>query len=255
MASGPVSRATYWRRRVFLLVGVLAVLTLIAYACRPSSDEGDPVSSASTDSSAEPQTTPDSGEGTDPSIPASPSAEADDADDSDGGDEADGANGSAGGGSGGGQGVAPAGGAGANAVPQGGGGGSPPAAAPCHPEDVVVSVESDREDYAAGVEPVFTLSLVNIGPSVCTAEVGTKTVELRITSGEDRIWSSTDCVEATAEPVELRRGVPHDVEITWNRTRSWKDCRESVVHARPGTYVAKPYSDYETEGKQVFRLH
>lgn len=51
MASGPVSKAIYWRRRFVVLAGLLAVLTLIAYACRPSDDEDNAVISASTDSS------------------------------------------------------------------------------------------------------------------------------------------------------------------------------------------------------------
>lgn len=107
-------------------------------------------------------------------------------------------------------------------------------------------MHSDRDDYAAGVYPVLTLTLVNTGSTTCRADVGPDTLELRITSGNDRIWSSADCGDAfRAEAVELRRGVPHDVDLTWDRTRSWPDCRDDVVHARPGTYVAKAYSDYE----------
>ncbi|WP_234401906.1 hypothetical protein [Thermobifida halotolerans] len=258
-----MSRATYWRRRVFLLVGLLAVLTVIVLAFRPFADEDDASDPTSTDSTAEPDSP---GEGpVDPSIPASPSADAgSDDEDAAGGDDEDGAgdgaggdgDGGDGGSAGGAAGGAVAGGSGGGGSGSAGGGGSRPTAAPCRPGDVVVTVESDRDDYAAGVHPAFTLTLVNTGTKTCTAEVGTKTLELRITSGDDRIWSSLDCVEnRTAEPVELRRGVPHDVEITWDRTRSWRDCRDDVVHARPGTYVAKVYSDYETSGSQVFRLH
>ena len=138
----------------------------------------------------------------------------------------------------------------------GGSSGAQSTAAPCHPENVVVTVHSDRDDYAAGVYPVLTLTLVNTGSTTCRADVGPDTLELRITSGNDRIWSSADCGDAfRAEAVELRRGVPHDVDLTWDRTRSWPDCRDDVVHARPGTYVAKAYSDYEVAGSQVFRLH
>lgn len=119
-----------------------------------------------------------------------------------------------------------------------------------------MTVRSDREDYAAGVAPVLTLTLVNTSPATCRADVGPDTVELRITSGNDRIWSSADCGKAfDTEVVELQRGVPHDVDITWDRIRSWPDCRDDVVHARPGTYVAKAYSDYEVAEAQVFRLH
>ena len=249
MASGPVSRATYWRRRVFLLAGLLAVLALIVYACRPSDDEGEATTPASSGSDIEAGAASDGGEPADPSIPASPPDDADDEEDADTPEEG-----------GAGDGGSPSGGGGdgsvSGAASDGSGGGSRPAAAPCGPEDVVVTVRSDREDYAAGVQPTFTLTLVSTSPENCTAQVGTETLELRITSGDDRIWSSVDCVgEPTAEPVELHRGVPHTVEITWDRTRSWPDCREIFSSALPGTYVAKAYSDYETAGAQVFRLH
>lgn len=255
MASGAVSKATYWRRRVFLLVGLLAVLTLIVLACQPFTDGEEASNTADTESTAESAAPGE--ESPDPSIPASPDADSDSEEESDGeGGTEDGEGGVDGGDGGASSGGG--GGAGANAAAGGsaGGGAARPTADPCHPEDVVVTVDSDRDDYAPGVDPVFSLTLVNTGSEKCTAEVGTKAVELRVTSGDDRIWSSVDCVEErTADPVELRRGVPRDVEITWDRTRSWQDCRDDVVDARPGTYVAKVYSDYETAGSRVFRLH
>lgn len=251
MASGPVSKAIYWRRRFVVLAGLLAVLALIAYACRPSADEEDSIIPASTDSSPGSEDAPHSAGSAEPSIPASPPDDPDNADDSPETDDA-------------GEGDPDTTAVGGSTDPDfaaggssgGGSSGAQSTAAPCHPENVVVTVHSDRDDYAAGVYPVLTLTLVNTGSTTCRADVGPDTLELRITSGNDRIWSSADCGDAfRAEAVELRRGVPHDVDLTWDRTRSWPDCRDDVVHARPGTYVAKAYSDYEVAGSQVFRLH
>ncbi|HLU96734.1 MAG TPA: hypothetical protein VKZ89_07840 [Thermobifida alba] len=230
------------------MAGLLAVLALIVYACRPSDDEGEATTPASSGSDIESGAASEGGGTADPSIPASPPDDADDEEDADAPEENAGDGGASSGGAGG--------GSAAGVASDGSGGGSRPAAAPCGPEDVVVTVRSDREDYAAGVQPAFTLTLVSTSTEDCTAQAGAETLELRITSGDDRIWSSVDCVgEPTAEPVELRRGVPHTVEITWDRTRSWPDCREVYTPALPGTYVAKVYSDYETAGSQVFRLH
>ncbi|RCV47864.1 hypothetical protein DEF23_25995, partial [Marinitenerispora sediminis] len=146
-----------------------------------------------------------------------------------------------------------------------GGGGSDPqtVAAPeqpedaCRPQDVVATVEVDRTDYPAGVSPRITVTVVNTGAQTCTVDVSPESMELRITSGDDRIFSTADCVEGQSRDREqLHRGVPVTRTVEWDRTRSWTDCRDADVAARSGTYVATLHSDYD-EGaeQQVFRLN
>ncbi|NYE49940.1 hypothetical protein HDA32_005060 [Spinactinospora alkalitolerans] len=246
-----MSPETYWKRRVFVLAGLLVVVALIVYACsRPSSDEGQ----RAADSGAATEETPD--ESASPSIPASPSAsDAPSASPAPGGEEGGGdSGGDSGGGSGGGSDD------GDENRGAGKDGAIPAPEQPedlCRPDDVVTTLSADREDYSSGVEPRFDITVVNTDDQTCTVDVGPKAMELRITSGEDRVFSTADCVRGDGTDKEqLRRGVPHTVTVEWDRERSWEDCRDSDVNARAGTYVASLKSDYDNEAEdQVFRLN
>ncbi len=249
---GPVSPGTYWKRRVFVLVGLLAIVTLIVYACGPSSSEEEPTGASA---SAEPSASPDSEDPTSVPPSASPSPSPSASSDSD-----DAGSGGSGGGEGGDGGGKKDGDGGEDS------GSSSEFPAPkkasdaCRASDVVLTLESDRSDYAWDGEPELEISAVNLGDQTCTVDLGPNTVELLIKSGDDRVYSTADCAEAKdTEKVELERGVPGRTTVEWDRTRSWKDCRESQQEAkRPGTYVAELKGDYASGSEKeqaVFRLN
>ncbi|MFW5420563.1 hypothetical protein J0910_28515 [Nocardiopsis sp. CNT-189] len=231
-------------------------MTLIVYACGPSSSEEEPTGASAP---ADPSASPDSEDPTSvpPSASPSPSPSA---------SPEPGESGEAG--SGGGEGGS-GGDGGKDEGEKGGkdsGSSSEEFPAPkkasdaCRPSDVVLTLESDRSDYAWDGEPELEISAVNLGEQTCTVDLGPGTVELLIKSGDDRVYSTADCAEAEdAEKVELERGVPGRTTVEWDRTRSWKDCRESNQEAkRPGTYVAQLKGDYASGSKKeqaVFRLN
>ncbi|WP_344977492.1 hypothetical protein [Salinactinospora qingdaonensis] len=257
-----MSPETYWKRRVFVLAGILVVVALIAYACSvsgSSSDDGN--RAANVDPSPDSSTSPENSPAPTISVPSSSSDESS----ADGGGNGGGA-GAGGGGSGSAGGSEGGGGSGS--------GGDAAAAAddgeeipapqqpedPCRPEDVVVTVSLDQDDYAAGEQPVITLDVVNTAKQTCTVDLGPAAMEVRITSGPDRIFSTADCQEQTkssgSRETQLRYGVPETVTITWDRKRSWEDCRDDEVAARAGTYIATLYSQYDQGAeRQVFRLN
>ncbi|MFW6640203.1 hypothetical protein ACOALZ_09180 [Nocardiopsis algeriensis] len=251
----PVSRDIYWKRRAFVFAGVLLVLTLIVWACRPSSEEdGTTRSDASLEepspsvppeedgATAGPEADPSDGEagaGDDPE--ASPSA-------GEGTGEAVEAGGSGGsGGSGGAEGGSGAG-----------------AAAPekpedlCRPQDVVVTFDfakKDKEVYGAGEQPGFEVTVVNTSDQTCTVDVGGEALEVRIHSGDDRIFSTADCAEGESDRRQLERGVPHEITVDWDRTRSFTDCRDDVVNAKPGWYRANLHGGLAGDTSQlVFQI-
>jgi hypothetical protein len=98
-----------------------------------------------------------------------------------------------------------------------------PADGSCDPANIVVEGMTDASTYAADANPLLTLSVTNTGAAECTMGVGSDVQEFIITSGEERIWSSKDCQEAS-EPLELplAAGEPltSTTPVTWNRTRS-----------------------------------
>lgn len=201
---GDGSGDVYWRRRMSVLVAVLVVVAVVAWAC--SSGGSGPQRSSSAQSSASPSPT-----AADPLL------------------------------------------AGLRTMTMGtttppptpSPGKTTPAALPkrpgdpCSEGDLVLSMQGKQDVYAQGVQPNFIITLVNTGPVMCSADVGPRSMEVRITSGEDRIWSTADCVSGEAnEMKQLQRGVPFVRSLDWDRRRSSSDCRTDPPTALPGTYVA-----------------
>ncbi|MFI9844085.1 hypothetical protein ACIHFD_44125 [Nonomuraea sp. NPDC051941] len=210
----------YWRRRMSVLVAVLVVVAVVAWACssggsgpeRTSSAKSSPSATPAVDpllaglrtlamGTASPSPSPSAPRPTPPALPRHP------------GD-------------------------------------------PCTEQDLVLSMQGGREPiYTGESQPTFLVTLVNTGSVMCTADVGPRAMEIRITSGADRIWSTADCVSgAGSEVKELQRGVPYVRSLVWNRHRSSNDCRSTPAAALPGTYVATVRMGQLRTVKGVFHL-
>ncbi|MFC4565961.1 hypothetical protein ACFO4E_29255 [Nocardiopsis mangrovi] len=246
-----MSPETYWKRRVFVLLGLLVIVALITYACtRSSSSDIEQASGEGADPA--PEASPSAGPSSSaPSVPPSPSPGDGPSPSGDAGEDGAAQEGDAAGD-----------GDGASDGGSGAAGAEVPAperdSDPCRPQDIVVTVDTDRDDYAWDAEPELELSIVNTGEQTCTVDTGPAGMEVRVTSGDDRIFSTADCVEGDAsDDVRVRRGVAHTATFTWDRKRSWTDCRDAEVDAdRPGTYVATLHSDYDGGAEPaVFRLN
>ena len=227
------------------MIGVLLVLALIAYACRPSDGASETSSNqaAIEDPSAspsvpeeEPSEDPSEEPEEEPSASASPSEEpSEDAgkdDEEKAEDEESEESGEA-------------------AAPE-----SPEDA--CRPQDVVVTfdfAEKDRDTYGGGAGPGFKVTVVNIAEQTCTVDVGPEAVELIIHSGNDRIFSTADCAEGKREKQQLTQGRPYEYTLDWERNRSFTDCRDSSAKAQPGWYKANLKGDHVGNVDQlVFQL-
>lgn len=126
---------------------------------------------------------------------------------------------------------------------------------PCERKELVLSLRTQQEVYQGSARPSFVYTLVNTGSVMCTADVGPRAIEFRITSGKDRIWSTADCVSGTGEQVErLERGVPYVRSVSWDRRRSGASCAGTRAAALPGTYVAVVDSGTVRSRKTVFHL-
>jgi hypothetical protein len=96
----------------------------------------------------------------------------------------------------------------------------------CKPSAVKVEALTDASTYAAGVNPQLSLSVTNTGTQPCRLNVGTSQQVFTITSGSDQYWTSTDCQKDPADAeVDLEPGktVTSSTPITWDRTRSSAD--------------------------------
>jgi hypothetical protein len=89
---------------------------------------------------------------------------------------------------------------------------------------------------AAGGTINLTLQLTGTQPA-CTYEVSPTSLAVKITSGNDRIWSSQDCPKSIpTQSVVVRSGTPTAVDVAWSGRRSDQDCSTHTGWALPGFY-------------------
>jgi hypothetical protein len=125
----------------------------------------------------------------------------------------------------------------------------------CEPSDIVVGFTATKTTYTGKDLPRFRLTAVNTGGRACTFGVGPKELEIKISSGRDRIWTTAQCAPGSGSSIQLlRRGVPHITAVVWDRKRSSAGCPSSRPAARPGTYIATVKAAKIKVRKQVFRL-
>jgi hypothetical protein len=116
-----------------------------------------------------------------------------------------------------------------------------PAQAPpvpvCADDDLEVQTTAPVADVGVGSSLSLTIAVRNTGDVACRRGLGQGAVEIVITSGEDRIWSSDDCAPGGDEgEVVLEPGASQSARATWPGTRSAPDCPPDQPAAQPGTY-------------------
>jgi hypothetical protein len=172
----------YWRRRVYVLAGGIAVIGLMAWACSSSGHKKSTAqvrNAAAMSPAVTAPTPPTASGGTSPvptvTVTVTPT-------------------------------VTPA-------VPKRSGD-------RCDDGTVVVGLTPTSTVYSGKVHPRFGLSVVNTGRRTCTYDVGPKSLQVTIASGPDRVWSSARCAGGPGSNVQmLRRGVPYLATLDWNRKR------------------------------------
>jgi hypothetical protein len=94
---------------------------------------------------------------------------------------------------------------------------------PCEPAEIALAI--DVEDSAAGEPNPATLRLTSLAASACTLGITPDSLEIRVTSGADVIWSSTDCpARLPARQVVARADPPATYVFTWSGHRSTEGC-------------------------------
>lgn len=138
---------------------------------------------------------------------------------------------------------------------------SAPAASPspAQPQDcsdavLEVTTTSDAEVYKSGDAPRFTLTVRNTGPVACRRALGPDAVELRVLSGEDRIWSSGDCNTTKGQGVlTLPAGAARAMTVQWLGKRTKPGCVIGQT-ALPGTYRVSAHVGSIVRQGSVFRI-
>lgn len=95
----------------------------------------------------------------------------------------------------------------------------------CAVGNVTVTPITDQTTYAAGEQPLLSLSVELDAEHPCTIDLGTAGMVFRVLSGTEQYWISTDCqASPDTRPVILQPGEPLTTEpFAWERTRSSPD--------------------------------
>ncbi len=121
--------------------------------------------------------------------------------------------------------------------PAAGPGPRPPSASPsaspegngCEQNLVTVTAATDKPAYAAGENPLLTLKVTNGNRVPCEVNMGTSQMEFLVTSGSDRIFSSTDCQADSTDLVKtIAPGQSETANFPWQRNRTVQGCARST---------------------------
>lgn len=131
----------------------------------------------------------------------------------------------------------------------------------CNPAVIRVEPVTDANSYAAGVNPMISMTITNTGSVACTFDVGTAAQTYVIVSGSDPIWNSRDC-QQNPESFEMLLDPNTPVPTTpfpWDRTRSDPStctaARPAVIAGGATYRLSVTLGDVESESDVPFILN
>ena len=132
---------------------------------------------------------------------------------------------------------------------------APGAPVDCPDSAIAVTAASAEKAYAIGSEPVFSMTIQNVGDAACLRDVGPKANSIEVTSGGIHVWSSDDCgASDKTKVVVLEPQEKVGTQITWNGVQSQKGCPADQAKAKPGSYDVTGTNGKVTSEKVRFRL-
>lgn len=125
---------------------------------------------------------------------------------------------------------------------------------PCADGDIRVAPSVDGPSYA-GQGVTITLNLTTVESPACSWKVSAASVVVKLTSGDDRIWSTQDC-PAGIDPVSVvvRRDHVTKAAVTWSGQRSDDDCSRTTPWSQPGYYHVEAAALGADPQERQFRL-
>jgi hypothetical protein len=106
---------------------------------------------------------------------------------------------------------------------------------PCAASDVAITPSVPVP--VAGRDIALVLDISSLETPACTWTLSGKTLALKITSGSDLIWTTTECAKTIPkQDLVLRQSDPTRVKLTWDARRSEPGCPVRTEWALPGTY-------------------
>ena len=126
----------------------------------------------------------------------------------------------------------------------------------CADSAIRVLAQTDKGSYSSSEEPRFTLQVTNAGTTACRRDLGQSALELVVSKGSTRTWSSDDCNPGGGSAVAtLRPGQTFSTTVIWSRQTSKPGCPAGQPAASPGDYqlVARDLTLHSAPA--LFTLH
>ncbi|ARZ68646.1 MULTISPECIES: hypothetical protein [Streptomyces] len=106
----------------------------------------------------------------------------------------------------------------------------------CASGAVRLTVRSVKDAYGPDEKPKFEIVVKNTGGGACKVNFGAPAAFMRITSGDDHVWSSDDCARgAGALLVELPGSGETKRTVEWDRKRTAPQCATPTGDAVAGS--------------------
>ena len=128
----------------------------------------------------------------------------------------------------------------------------------CNQNLVTVSGSTDKPAYSLDEKPLLSLKVTNGGTMPCEVNIGTSQMEYLVTSGADRIFSSSDCQAKSEDLVKtIAPGASETANLPWPRNRTLEGC--SPIGAKPGAggayYIFTAKLGSKASPRAVFQLN
>ncbi|WP_299056500.1 hypothetical protein [uncultured Nocardioides sp.] len=207
---GPLPARVYWFRRLLVLSLAFVLVFGIARLLGAGGDGGDTVAQVGTDTSQSAEPTPEAEETESAGSTEAPTEEAGDGEPSE----------------------EPS----ASEKPT-----KEPPAEPegdCEPGDVVVEPAVWRP--AANSRVLIGLDVTTVESPACYWDVSAESLTMKITSGDDEIWTTRQCADAVpVSQVVVRNDKTTKVVVPWSGRRSDDECGPATDWALPGYYTVE----------------
>ncbi|MEL4358539.1 MULTISPECIES: DUF4232 domain-containing protein [unclassified Luteococcus] len=126
----------------------------------------------------------------------------------------------------------------------------------CGSDGLTLAIDGDKAPKA-GAAVALTVILTNGGNAACKLDLAKAPVQVQVTSGSDRIWTTVHCSKwapTSQNVVELAPGKAFSTSVTWPGKRSADGCTLRSEKLQPGTYRATVSADGAEPATLVMNL-
>ena len=131
---------------------------------------------------------------------------------------------------------------------------TPPADLACKGSDISIDALPGNRKIVSGSVLNFVIQLTPVDDE-CKAMISDDKLTVTVTSGNDLIWSTSQCSKAIqSATLVVAKGKQAAVTVPWNGHRSGPGCLPGQPVAKPGTYVVKAEYDGHLSSAQAFQV-